>query len=235
MNTSEIIALIDHTRLEENDTPEAVAEFCKDAASPRGNCAAVCIYPQYISIAKNALKNTPIKIATVVNFPKGNNDFHACLDEMQSALDAGVDEIDIVIPYAELMRGNDFFVEEFIKACRRYSHDATLKIIIESGLLSADQIKKVSQFIIDAGIEFIKTSTGKVPQGASPEAVSAILETIQKNKTNTGLKISGGVRTREDAEHYITLVEKFMGKNWISPEKLRFGSSKLAKELKSPS
>ncbi len=232
MKPSEIIALIDHTRLDENDSENAVAKFCQEAITPIGNCAAVCVYPKYIGLAKSMLKNTPVQVASVANFPEGKNSFRACLAEMEFAFEAGVDEIDIVLPYHELIRGNDFFIDEFIKACQRYCDNKKVKIIIESGALSVDQIKKASQFIIDAKIEFIKTSTGKIPQGASPEAVQAILETIKENKgTQTGLKISGGVRTVADADQYLALVEKIMGKYWISPKTLRFGSSKLAQEI----
>jgi deoxyribose-phosphate aldolase len=235
MKASELIALIDHTRLEENDTEDAVAQFCQEAITPKGNCAAVCVYPQYIMIAKSMLKSTSVKVASVANFPTGNTSFKECLNQVEFAFDAGVDEIDIVIPYQELIRGNDFFVNEFIKACKRYSDEHVVKIIIESGALSVDTIKNVSQMIIDAGIEFIKTSTGKIPKGASPEAVTAILETIKKNKTKAGLKISGGVRTLEDAQNYIALVQKIMGDFWISPNSLRFGTSKLLGAILSPS
>lgn len=227
MKAAELISLIDHTRLEEQDSADAVGQFCKQAINPLGNCAAICVYPQYILIAKEALKNSSIKIASVANFPQGGRDFSACLKEMQFIIHQGADEIDIVLPYEELMRGNNFFVLEFLKACRRYSENKTLKIIIESGLLNPEQIKQACEMIIAAEIEFIKTSTGKVKIGATPEAVKIILETIKNSKAETGLKISGGVRTVEDAENYITLIENIMGKNWISPEKFRLGSSKL--------
>lgn len=231
MKPSDIISLIDHTRLEDNDTEASVARFCQEAITPLGKCAAVCIYPKYINVAKSLLKNTSVKVATVANFPAGHANFKECLNEIDFAFEAGADEIDIVMPYPELIRGNNFFIDEFIKACRRYTTGRTVKIIIESGALSLDQIKKASQIIIDAKIEFIKTSTGKIPQGASPEAVTAILETIKKNKTKTGLKISGGVRSIQDAQQYIDIVENIMGKHWISPQTLRLGSSKLLREL----
>lgn len=231
MKTSEIIALIDHTRLEEEDSENAVTAFCQKAITAEAHCAAVCVYPRYISAAKNLLRNTPVRVASVANFPEGNTSFRACLAEMEFAFETGVDEIDIVMPYKELLRGNEFFITEFIKACRRYSENHPVKIIIESGALSLDLVKKASQIIIDAEIDFIKTSTGKIPQGASPEAVTAILEMIKKNKTKTGLKISGGVRTVEDAKKYIAIVEKIMGNTWISPNTLRLGSSKLLQEI----
>lgn len=231
LSNKEIVALVDHTRLSVDDSNEFVVEFCKKAISPFGNCAAVCVYPKYIPAVQAALKNSSIKIATVVNFPHGNPHLEHCLSEIELCLQLGADEIDIVMPYHELQKGEHEFVAHFIHECKKHCKDKATKLIIESGALTDEEIKIASELAIDAGIDFIKTSTGKIAKGATPEAVKIIADTIKNKKAQTGIKVSGGVRTRADVEAYLSIIQKSLGDSWFVPEKLRFGASQLLDNL----
>lgn len=179
------IGLMDLTTLSDDDTDQKVIKLCHDAHTAAGDTAAICIYPRFIPVARKTLReqNTPqIKIATVTNFPHGNDDLDAALAETRAAVAYAADEVDVVFPYRALKAGNRIIGSEMIKACREICADITLKVIIESGELKTPElIRSASEISIEAGADFIKTSTGKVPVNATIEAARVMLEVIKES------------------------------------------------------
>lgn len=230
------IELMDLTTLNDDDTDEIVAQLCIDAKTPVGNTAAVCIFSRFIPTAQQALKDqntTNIKIATVTNFPHGNDNVQQALSETQAAIAYGADEVDLVFPYKALMAGNAEVGIEMVKACREIcSNGVKLKVIIESGELKKPElIKKASEICIKAGVDFIKTSTGKVPVNATLEAAEIMLTAIKEHNPSVGFKAAGGVKNSQDVANYIELAEKILGTQWVTPEHFRFGASSLLNNL----
>lgn len=226
-----LIRLLDLTSLNRDDTKETVKDLCRRAVTPYGPTAAVCIYPEFIGAALHELKDN-IKIATVVNFPDGSADLKRLEKEIKQALKLGADEIDAVLPYRELLAGNDNFCIKFLNKARELCGDRTLKIIIESGeLKSTVNIKKASRLAIEAGADFVKTSTGKTPISATPEAANAILEEIKASGKDVGFKASGGIKTLEDAKKYLSLAVSIMGPDWINTKHFRIGASSVLNNL----
>jgi deoxyribose-phosphate aldolase len=234
-----IVSLIDLTSLNEDDTPEIINKLCKQSNSPLGTTAAVCVYPRFIPYARKFLQGlniSQVKIATVTNFPHGNDDLEVAFSETRAAVGYGADEIDVVLPYKALIAGNEKVARNLVRGCSAICGERTvLKVIIESGeLKSPELIKKASVLSIEEGANFIKTSTGKVNVSATPEAAKIMLETIREigNGANKiSFKPAGGVKTLEDARIYIQLAEDILGKDWITPQTLRFGASSLLPNL----
>ena len=229
------IGLMDLTTLSDDDTEQKVIKLCHDAHTAAGDTAAVCIYPRFIPIARKALReqNTPqIKIATVTNFPHGNDDLEIALAETRAAVAYGADEVDVVFPYHALMAGNQIIASEMIKACREICVDITLKVIIESGELKTPElIRSASEISIEAGADFIKTSTGKVPVNATIEAARVMLEVIKESGLDIGFKAAGGVKDAVAAKEYMELAAGIMGENWVNADHFRFGASSLLVSL----
>lgn len=230
------IHLMDLTTLNDNDTDQNVIDLCAKAQTAAGNTAAVCIYPRFIPIARKTLQaqNTAdIKIATVTNFPHGNDDIDIAVAETKAAVAYGADEVDLVFPYKALIAGNAVVGEQMVKACRAVCGDlVTLKVIIESGeLQSAELIEQASLICIDAGADFIKTSTGKVPVNATLEATKVMLEAIKKSGKDVGFKAAGGVKDASAANDYMQLARDVMGNDWVNTKHFRFGASSLLTSL----
>ena len=177
------LKLMDLTTLNDDDTDAKVISLCHDAKSAVGNTAAICIYPRFIPIAKKTLREqgTPdVRIATVTNFPHGNDDIDIAVAETKAAVAYGADEVDVVFPYPAVMAGNEEVGFELVKQCKAACGDILLKVIIETGELKEEAlIKKASEISIKAGADFIKTSTGKVPVNATPEYARMMLEVIR--------------------------------------------------------
>ena len=230
------IGLMDLTRLNDDDTGQKVIQLCRNAHTPLGNTAAVCIYPRFIAVAKQTLKeqNTPdIKVATVTNFPYGKPDIEAVLQETRAAVKAGVDEVDVVFPWRELMAGRETAGAEMIKQCRKICRaDIKLKVIIESGQLHKPElIRRASEIAIAKGADFIKTSTGKVAVNATLEAAEIMLTTIKNSQQEVGLKVAGGIKDAHAALQYMALAEKIMGSQWLNAQHFRLGASSLLDSL----
>ncbi len=229
-----LINLLDLTSLNADDNSGRIEKLCQRAITPWGNVAAVCVYPRFVSLAKKLLEKKQIKIATVVNFPRGETDFSAMDKEIKTALNNGADEIDAVLPYRALMEQDIKSCEKFFKTINENcdTENTTIKIIIESGMLSKPSlITQACRLCIDNGAGFIKTSTGKTPVSATPEAANLILETISTARRHIGFKASGGIKTIEDAKKYLSLAEAVMGEKWISPQNFRIGASSLLDDL----
>lgn len=231
------IGLLDLTTLTNVETDECIIKLCQNAATPFGMTAAICIFPRFIPIAKKQLKKQgtkDIKVATVVNFPHGNDDLNIALAETSAALAYGADEIDIVFPYRALMAGNEQIGFEMIKSAKELCGDVTLKVIIESGeLKTEDLIRKATELSIRAGADFVKTSTGKVLINATPEAARIMVQTIYDlgAQDKVGFKAAGGVKTTEDAKDYLESASNIMGRDWLNAQHYRFGTSSLLVDL----
>ncbi len=230
------LQLMDLTTLNDNDTDASVIALCHQAKSPAGHTAAVCVYPRFVPVARKTLKEigaVDIKIATVTNFPHGNDDIGIAVAETKAAVAYGADEVDVVFPYRALMAGNQEIGFELVKACKAACGDnVLLKVIIESGELKTPElIRSASEIAIAAGADFIKTSTGKVAVNATPEAAKIMLEVIKEKNPAVGFKAAGGVKNAEQAADYLALAESVLGENWVSAKTFRFGASSLLGSL----
>ncbi|WP_353662317.1 deoxyribose-phosphate aldolase [Hydrogenimonas sp. SS33] len=230
------IGLMDLTSLNDDDTREKIVQLCRDAHTPAGDTAAVCIYPRFVPVARKSLKaqGTPnIKVATVTNFPHGDDDIEIAVAETRAAIAYGAEEVDVVFPYRAFMAGNERVGFDLVKACRIECGDTVkLKVILETGELKrAELIERASRIAIDAGAHFIKTSTGKVPVNATLEAAEVMLRTIKEANPGVGFKAAGGVRDAETAKAYLDLAAQILGEGWICKEHFRFGASGLLKNL----
>lgn len=230
------LQLMDLTTLNDNDTDASVIALCHQAKSPAGHTAAVCVYPRFVPVARKTLKEigaVDIKIATVTNFPHGNDDIGIAVAETKAAVAYGADEVDVVFPYRALMAGNQEIGFELVKACKAAcGDDVMLKVIIESGELKTPElIRAASEIAIAAGADFIKTSTGKVAVNATPEAAKIMLEVIKEKNPAIGFKAAGGVKNAQQAADYLALAESVLGENWVSAKTFRFGASSLLGSL----
>jgi len=230
------LSLMDLTSLTNTETDAEIIALCQQATTNVGNTAAICIYPRYIPVAKAQLlkQNTPnVKVATVTNFPHGNDNVETAVAETTEAVTLGADEVDVVFPYKALMSGNEQVGFDLVSACKKAcGANVLLKVIIESGELATPElIKKASEICINAGADFIKTSTGKVPVNATPEAAKIMLNVIHDLNPNVGFKAAGGVKNAEDAEVYLNLVFDTLGASWLNSTHFRFGASSLLNNL----
>jgi len=228
-----VLSLLDLTSLGEEDTPADIEALCASARSPIGAPAAVCVYPEHVTTARRSLEGTAVRVATVVNFPDGASDPKRVERETLRALGAGADEIDLVLPYRALLQGQADRARLVVDTCRgACGKDTLLKLILESGELeNPEKVRQACAIGIEAGVDFLKTSTGKVPVNATPEAVTVMLEAIATAAGRCGIKIAGGIRTLADAQAYLELVESRMGGEWIDPVHVRIGASGLFAEL----
>ncbi|OGT30472.1 MAG: deoxyribose-phosphate aldolase [Gammaproteobacteria bacterium RIFCSPHIGHO2_12_FULL_35_23] len=222
-----IVSLLDLTSLTGQETKTDILSVCQQAQTPYGKVAAVCLYPTHLLLAKQLLFNTSIKLATVINFPHGKSLLAESLATIELAIEHQADEIDLVMPYYLLFEKNYHAIETYLQKCREACPTHCLKVIIESGALMPEQIKIACQLVIQIKANFIKTSTGKISQGASLAAADIILQTIQASQSNIGLKISGGIRTKEQTRDYLNLAVTYFGKVWLQPTHFRIGCSRL--------
>ncbi len=225
------IGLVDLTDLSDDGTEADIVALCRRAATH--GTAAVCVWPDFVALAARELADTKVKVATVVNFPTGDERSFATGTATERALNDGADEIDVVLPYRWFVEGNTDRAASMLATVRSITEDrATLKVILETGEL-ADQsmVEAASRFAIEWGADFIKTSTGKTPVSATPEAVSTMLSVIAATDHPVGLKPSGGIRSAADAALYLNLADEVMGAGWVSPATFRFGASGLLDAL----
>jgi deoxyribose-phosphate aldolase len=229
------LACLDLTSLNDSDDDAAIDALCAKAQGPAGPPAAVCVWPRFVARARAALPAS-IRVAAVANFPEGALDTARALRDTQAILDAGGDEVDLVLPWRTLAAGNAPGAAALIAAVRAACAGKALKLIIESGeLQSPELIRQACRIGLDAGVDFLKTSTGKTPTGATPDAARLMLETIagHTRRDMTGFKASGGVRTVADAALYIALVRELLGEGALTPQRLRFGASGLLADIES--
>lgn len=228
------IPLIDLTSLNDDDTDDRIAKLCAAAPTPFGPVAAVCIYGRFVRTAKKHLEGSGIRVAAVANFPAGAASLTDTGNEVRELVAAGADEVDVVLPYRQILAGNERPALDLLIAAREIcGRKVTLKAILETGAYGEDRAKvtAAAELAIRGGANFIKTSTGKISVGATPFAATCILETIRRVGARVGFKASGGIRDATQAAQYLELADRIMGPSWATPATFRFGVSRLLDDL----
>lgn len=237
------IRCIDLTTLEGADTDGKVRGLCAKALHPSPDdptcpsVAAVCVYPDKVALARQVLGHHPVAVASVATaFPSGRAPLAIKLADVAAAVDAGADEIDMVIDRAAFLSGDLPRVFDEIVAVRNVCPDAHLKVILETGELSTyDNVRRASFVAMIAGADFIKTSTGKVsPASTLPVAVvmlHAVRDFAQATGRQVGVKVAGGIRSSKDALRYLVAVHEITGDAWLDPDLFRFGASSLLNDV----
>ena len=222
---------LDLTSLKDEDTEASITALAHKAGTPHGAPAALCVYAQFVPTALRSLAGLGldgVRVATVVNFPRGELLVDEVVRHTREARASGAHEIDVVFPWRALLAGDVHAGHEVVSRCKAACGDAPLKVILETGeLRAAEHIREASHISLAAGADFLKTSTGKVPVNATPEAVAVMLEAIREHGTRVGLKVAGGVATMADVQRYIALAADTYGADKLSPRTLRFGASSL--------
>ncbi len=238
-----LYSCLDLTSLNPTDSKESIWKMVEKVNMQEenrpdiSNVAAICVYPNFITTVKEALTAPEIKVAAVSGgFPASQTFMEIKIAETALAVSDGADEIDIVINLGAFFENDYETMCEEIQEIKDSCGEATLKVILETGLLkTAQSIKYASILAIFSGADFLKTSTGKNCEGATPEAVYTMCETIREyyalHNKKIGIKIAGGIRTVEDAVKYYTVVKDVLGEEWLTPEYFRIGASSLADNL----
>lgn len=238
-----LFTCIDNTSLNAIDNDTTITEFCKKTLNyaqklpENKNVAAVCVYPNHVSLAKHLLENSNVSVASVAgSFPFSQSPLVCKIQEIQYVIDYGADEVDIVLPLGLFFDKSYKEVFNELSAIREVAKNKILKVILETGELKTEHnIATAAQIAIDAGADFIKTSTGKSAVSATPEAAKIMLSVIAQhyNKTSrvVGLKVAGGISTIEDALVYAFMAERVMGREYISNQTFRIGTSRLTEKL----
>lgn len=227
------LACLDLTSLNDGDTPAAITALAAKAAGPAGRPAALCVWPRFVAQAR-AEAPAGVAVAAVANFPDGRLDIARAVADTQAIVAAGGDEVDLVLPWRALQAGDAAGAAAVVQAVRAACPGRVLKLILESGELATPAlIAQASAIGLDAGADFLKTSTGKTPTGATPEAARVMLQAIAAHPRGAavGFKASGGVRTVADAAVYIALVREALGEAALTPRRLRFGASGLLGDI----
>ena len=245
-----IISMIDLTTLEGGDTPGKVAPLCRKAIQPVSpgylpkdslfhipSAAAVCVYPNMIPIAKEILKGSSVKLASVAtSFPAGQVPLEIRLSDVKEAVRLGADEIDMVMNRSLFLTGKYQKVWDEIVAVKKACGSTHLKVILETGELgSLDKVCLASHIAMEAGADFIKTSTGKLAASATLPITLVMLQAIadfhEKTGKKIGMKPAGGIRTAKQAIQYLCMVKEVVGEEWLRPELFRFGASSLLNDV----
>ncbi len=226
------LGLLDLTDLGDQASEAGTLQLCARAVAAPGPVAAICIWPQFVSLAKRTLGEAAVRVATVVNFPAGGTNVGRISGDTQEAIQDGADEIDLVLPYRSMLQGDPDIAADMVREIKAICGPVLLKVILETGSLP-DQaaIRRASDLAIEAGADFIKTSTGKTAVSATPAAARTMLEAIKAHGLPVGLKPSGGIRTLADAMIYLDLADEIMGPSWVNPRTFRFGASGLHQVL----
>ena len=238
-----ILSMIDLTTLEGQDTPGKVRQLCQkavhlhDALPDLPHVAAVCVYPTMVAVARKALGDQPIKVASVATaFPSGMAPRQVKLEETRIAVEDGADEIDMVISRGAFLQGEFGYVFDEIAAIKEACGEAHLKVILETGELGTfDRVRRASVLAMHAGADFIKTSTGKIQPAATLPVTLVMLQAIRDYYYETGrmvgMKPAGGISSAKLAIHYLVMLRETLGSAWMTPEWYRFGASSLANDV----
>jgi deoxyribose-phosphate aldolase len=237
------IRMMDLTTLEGKDTPGKIRAMCAKAVHPQPGdpsipaVAAVCVYPALIEDAKDALRGSSVKVASVATgFPSGQTFREIKVAEVKAAVAAGADEVDMVIDRGAFLSGDYATVFDEIVEIKDACGDAHLKVILETGELGTfDQVRRASILAMAAGADFIKTSTGKVQPAATLPVTLVMLEAIRDFEKATGkligMKPAGGIRTAKEAVQYLVVLYETLGPRWMTPDRFRFGASTLLNDV----
>jgi deoxyribose-phosphate aldolase len=243
------LACLDLTDLGETATEEGARSLCAAALAPR-RVAAICLWPRFVRLARRELAKlgrsgsespeagrriggSRVKVATVANFPSGEEPPAKVRAAIETMLAHGADEIDVVIPYRRLIAGKPRPVTNLLRTARNaIAKPALLKAILETGEYPSEAlVAEAARLAIGEGVDFLKTSTGKSKVSATPAAAQVLLEAAKSAGRPVGVKISGGVRSLADARSYLTLADEIMGPDWVAPSTFRLGASSLRDAL----
>ena len=237
------ISMVDLTALEGADSPGRIVSLCTKAMRPDPrdprvpSVAAVCVYADLVAPARTVLGDSSVKVAAVATaFPSGRASLRVKLADVSDALDAGADEVDMVIDRGAFLSGRVGQVFDEIVAVKEVCGRAQLKVILETGeLVTYDNVRRASWLAMLGGADFIKTSTGKVAVSATTPVALVMLEAVRDFAESTGhlvgVKVAGGIRNSKDAIHYLVLVNETAGSSWLTPDLFRFGASSLLNDL----
>jgi deoxyribose-phosphate aldolase len=236
-------SLIDLTTLNSTDSvergelfAERVNNLAKQYPSVP-NVAAICVYPSLVSAVRNTLSNNGVKIASVAaGFPASQTFIDIKLSECQMCLEMGADELDVVISLGYFLEGDYFTVFSELQQIKEVAGDAQVKVILETGAMpSLSDIRLASFLAMEAGADFIKTSTGKIDVAATPEALYVMCQAAKDYYDETGrmvgIKPAGGMTTAPDAIMFYSIVEEILGEKWLNNKWIRLGASRLADNL----
>ena len=238
-----IVSMCDLTTLEGEDTEGKIAQMSSKAMTPDPsdirvpNAAAVCVYPSLVSTAKNIVRDSNVKVASVSSyFPSGQAPLESKISDTQFAINEGADEIDIVINRKAFFEGDFRKVYDEIVSLKEICGEIHLKTILEVGELETyENIKRASLIALSAGSDFIKTSTGKISSGASREACLVMTRAVREFSDIgygvSGIKVAGGIRDSKDAIRYLVIINEELGTKWLTPEYFRFGASSLLDDV----
>lgn len=238
-----VLSMIDLTTLEGQDTPEKVRSLCRKAMLPDGNdpslptAAAICVYPELVAVAKAELGDSGVQVASVATgFPSGQYPLAVRIEDTKRAVEAGADEIDMVISRGAFLAGERGKVFDEIASFKDACGRAHLKVILETGELETyDNVRAASDLAIAAGADFVKTSTGKVAPAATMGVTLILLESVRDHYWKTGkligVKPAGGIRSAKEAVRYLVMVHETVGEQWLTPKLFRFGASTLMNDV----
>ncbi len=238
-----VLSMVDLTTLEGQDTPEKVRSLCRKAMRPDSNdpslptAAAICVYPEFVAVAKAELGDSGVHVASVATgFPSGQYPLAVRLEDTKRAVEAGADEIDMVISRGLFLAGQRGRVFDEIAQIKEACGSAHLKVILETGELETyDNVRAASDLAIAAGADFVKTSTGKVAPAATMGVTLILLESVRdhfiKTGKHIGVKPAGGIRSAKVAVRYLVMVRETVGDDWLTPELFRFGASTLLNDV----
>jgi len=239
----QIFSLIDLTTLSEKDNIENVSRLCEkvnlqpETFTDMPSVAAICVYPELVAVVKDKLDNPLISIASVAGgFPASQTFTNIKVMEIEQAIVQGAEEIDIVMPVGKFLMDDLEYVDYEIQVIKQRMGSIHLKVILETGSLQElSLIRKASLLAIGGGADFIKTSTGKISPGATPEAVIVMCCAIRDYYNRTGKKIgikpAGGISDTQTALLYYHIVKEILGDEWLNKERFRIGASRLANRI----
>lgn len=228
------LACLDLTSLNDGDIEADVVALCERASGPHGAVAAVCVWPRFARLARDRVSRA-VKVAAVANFPAGASDVDGTRRDVDTIVQSGADEVDVVLPWRALLAGDEVACAAVLRTARRASEGLTLKVILESGELRDDaSIERASQLALAEGADFLKTSTGKTPVSATLQAAAVMLRAIVADASaasRVGFKASGGIRTVAGAAPYLDAVASTLGAGALTPARFRIGASSLLADI----
>ena len=223
------LACLDLTSLNDSESAADIERLCLRATGPCGNTAAVCVWPRRAALARSLLP-PQVAVAAVANFPDGGSDIERAVRDSGEIVDAGAQEVDVVLPWRDLATA-----PALLAAVRRTCAGLTLKVILETGELKHEaSIRVACRIALDAGADFLKTSTGKTPVSATPAAARLLLQAIAGDaaaRARVGFKPAGGIRTVADAGLYVALATEYLGAAAVHPTRFRIGASSLLDDI----
>lgn len=237
------LSMIDLTTLEGMDTPDKVKNLCykaqhlHDSFPGLPTVAAICVYPNFVKIAKEELKGSHIKVASVATaFPSGHSTLKEKLNNIKLIIKDGADEVDMVISRGKFLSGDYRFVSKEIKLVKEICGETHLKVILEVGELDTlHNVRKASDIAMYSGADFIKTSTGKIKSTATMSAAYVMLQAIKdfykETEKKIGMKPAGGISTAKQALQYLVMLKETLGDKWMNKDLFRFGASSLANDI----